>query len=72
MQTEIMGNLPDPPVIMRHVGLLQTEALEGIVHGIGKTRHASDIGTFADTLGADRMMRARCLSVIRRIVRRFP
>jgi hypothetical protein len=34
MQTQILGDLPDAPMIVRHVALDQTERTERIVHRV--------------------------------------
>ena len=56
---KLLRRLPVAPVIMRHLDVGRPEEREGVVDGVGERRHAADIRAFADTLGADRMMRRR-------------
>ena len=58
MQSQIVGGFPDPPMIMRHVGMGQTKGPEGILHRVGETGHTAHMRAFAHTLGTDRVMRA--------------
>src|SRR3974390_1352894 len=54
-----LRRFPVAPVIVWHLDVGRTLEREGVVDGIGERRHAADIRTLADTLGADPMMRRR-------------
>ena len=58
-EAEALRGLPDPPMVVRHLDMRGAEERERIVDGVREARHAADIGTLADSLGADRMMRRR-------------
>lgn len=49
-QPELLRGPPHPPMIMRHLGVRQTQMGEGVIDGIGKSGDAADIGRLADPL----------------------
>src|SRR4249920_2830050 len=59
MQPKLLGRRPGAPVAVRHLNVRGAEERERIIDGVGEARHAADIGTLANALGADRMMGRR-------------
>ena len=55
-EPEALRRLPHVEMIVRHGRVDEAGMRKGIIHRIGERRHAADIRTLANPLGADRMM----------------
>jgi hypothetical protein len=51
-EAEVLGGLPDAPMVVRHRHVGDAQMGKGVVDGIGEGRDAADIRRFPDPLGA--------------------
>src|SRR5262245_2347101 len=56
VQSELVGRRPGAPVVVRHRYVGRAQELEGVVHRVGKARHAADIRALADAFCPNGMM----------------